>query len=87
MDVISTAVMTTRVRHCQLVCEFPGKKLLKSYCLFWKWIGWLYFIAAVDSDAANKMMDLIRDHFVNGDISAIHEDSSGIKLVSAEEFS
>ena len=41
---------------------------------------------AVDSDAANKMMDLIRDNFVNGDLSAVPEDSSGIKIVGAEEF-
>ena len=42
---------------------------------------------AVDSDAANKMMDLIRDSFVNGDVSTIPDDPSGIKLVGAEEFS
>ena len=41
---------------------------------------------AVDSDAANKMMDLIREKYVQGDLSAIAEDPSGIKLVSAEEF-
>lgn len=41
----------------------------------------------MDSDAANKMMDLIRDDFVNGDISALPDDPSGIKLVGAEEFS
>lgn len=41
---------------------------------------------AVDSDAANKMMDLIRNDFVNGDLSSIPDDDSGIKLVAAEEF-
>lgn len=41
---------------------------------------------AVDSDAANKMMSLIRDEFVNGDVSKIEGDPSGIKLVGAEEF-
>lgn len=40
----------------------------------------------MDSDAANKMMDLIREKYVQGDLSAIAEDPSGIKLVSAEEF-
>ena len=42
---------------------------------------------AVESDAANKVMDLIRDMFVNGDVSSVEVDEeSGIKLVSAEEF-
>jgi hypothetical protein len=41
---------------------------------------------AVESDAANKMMDLIRNDFVSGDLSALSEDSSGIKLVAADEF-
>lgn len=44
-------------------------------------------LSAVDSDAANSMMDLIRDQFVNGDLSSIPDDASGIKLVGAEEFS
>ncbi|KAG7345980.1 phosphoglucomutase/phosphomannomutase domain containing protein [Nitzschia inconspicua] len=46
-----------------------------------------YDYEAVESDAANKMMDLIRDQFVNGDLSTIPDDGSGIKLVGAEEFS
>lgn len=41
---------------------------------------------AVESDAANTMMDRIRDEFVNGDLSTLSEDPSGIKLVMAEEF-
>ena len=41
---------------------------------------------AVESDGANKMMDLIRERFVNGDLSKIDVDGSGIKLVKAEEF-
>ena len=45
-----------------------------------------YAYLAVESDAANKVMDLIRDTFVNGDISSVEDDESGIKLVSAEEF-
>ena len=45
-----------------------------------------YDYEAVDSDAANEMMDLIRDSFVNGDCSAIPGDDSGIKLTGAEEF-
>jgi hypothetical protein len=43
--------------------------------------------AGVDSDAANKVMDLIRDEFVGGDLSSVAPDDSGIKLVDAEEFS
>ena len=43
--------------------------------------------AAVDSGAANDMMDLIRDKYVNGDLEAVEEDESGIKIVGAEEFS
>mmetsp|Transcript_25863 Transcript_25863/g.61319 ORF Transcript_25863/g.61319 Transcript_25863/m.61319 type:complete len:703 (+) Transcript_25863:202-2310(+) len=46
-----------------------------------------YDYETVDSDAANKMMDLIRDSFVNGDVSTIPDDPSGIKLVGGEEFS
>lgn len=42
---------------------------------------------AVDSDAANNMMDLIREKYVNGDLDAVADDDSGIKLVDAEEFS
>ena len=33
------------------------------------------------------MMDLIREKFVQGDISALSQDTSGIKLVASEEFS
>jgi hypothetical protein len=43
-------------------------------------------MSAVESDAANKVMDLIRDHFVSGDVSVINGDDSGIKLTAAEEF-
>jgi hypothetical protein len=42
---------------------------------------------AVDSASASKVMDLIRDEFVNGDVSAVRADDSGVKLVKAEEFS
>ena len=41
---------------------------------------------AVESDGANKMMDLIRERFVKGDLSTVDADDSGIKLVKAEEF-
>jgi hypothetical protein len=41
---------------------------------------------AVDSHAANQMMDLIRDKYVSGDLATVAEDDSGIKLVAAEEF-
>jgi hypothetical protein len=43
-------------------------------------------MAAVESDAANKVMDLIRERFVSGDLSLIKGDDSGIKLTAAEEF-
>ena len=39
----------------------------------------------MDSDDANRVMDLIRNEFVNGDSAGA--DDSGIKLVTAEEFS
>jgi hypothetical protein len=41
----------------------------------------------VDSDSANKLMDLIRNEFVAGDITQIASDGSDITLVKAEEFS
>ena len=40
----------------------------------------------MESDAANKVIDLIRDDFIDGDLSSIPADDSGIKLVGAEEF-
>jgi len=46
-----------------------------------------YDYEGVDSAAANKVVDLIRDSFVNGDVSAVPAQDSGIKLVDAEEFS
>jgi phosphoglucomutase len=45
-----------------------------------------YDFEAVDSTDANKVMDLIRDEFVLGDVSSAFNDGSGIKLVDAEEF-
>lgn len=44
-----------------------------------------YDYEGVDSDAANKVMNLIRDELVGGD--SITDKESGIKFVSAEEFS
>jgi hypothetical protein len=68
--------MTTKVgaNACcfQLLCSHTNRAYL--------------FVLAVESDAANQVMDLIRDRFVNGDLSA-REDESGIKVVDAEEFS
>jgi phosphoglucomutase len=46
-----------------------------------------YDYEGVESEAANKVMSLVRDEFVNGDISSVTDDKSGIKLVDAEEFS
>jgi phosphoglucomutase len=45
-----------------------------------------YNLAAVESNDANKVMDLIRNEFVNGDVSAVDVDESGIKIVDAVEF-
>ena len=50
-------------------------------------IAWSCSELAVETDAANKVMDLIRERFVDGDVSAAMEDSSGIKIVAGEEFS
>lgn len=44
-----------------------------------------YDYEAVESDAANEVMDLIRDSFVNGNLESLEEDT--IKLVDAVEFS
>jgi phosphoglucomutase len=46
-----------------------------------------YDYEAVASDAANQVMDLIRDQFVQGDCASVADDDSGIKLRGAEEFS
>ena len=43
-------------------------------------------VPGVESDAANKVMDLVRERFVSGDLSAVEDDDSGITLVGAEEF-
>lgn len=40
----------------------------------------------VDSSAANKVMDFIRENFVNGDASSMEIGESGIKLTTAVEF-
>jgi len=45
-----------------------------------------YDYEAVESDAANKVMELIRDSFIDGDIASVVEDESSIKLVDAVEF-
>jgi phosphoglucomutase len=46
-----------------------------------------YDYEAVDSDAANQVMDLIRQNFVQGDLTSVDADESGIQLTNAEEFS
>lgn len=46
-----------------------------------------YDYEGVDSNAANEVMSVVRNDFVNGDISSVSDVESGIKLVSAEEFS
>jgi len=45
-----------------------------------------YDFEGVDSDDANKVMDLVRSSFVSGDLSSVADDDSGIKIISAEEF-
>eukprot|EP00559_Dactyliosolen_fragilissimus_P000527 CAMPEP_0184863940 /NCGR_PEP_ID=MMETSP0580-20130426/13031_1 /TAXON_ID=1118495 /ORGANISM="Dactyliosolen fragilissimus" /LENGTH=702 /DNA_ID=CAMNT_0027362535 /DNA_START=309 /DNA_END=2417 /DNA_ORIENTATION=+ len=45
-----------------------------------------YDYEAVESDAANKVMDLIRESFVNGNSSEVPVDKSGIKLTNGVEF-
>ena len=53
-------------------------------------ILWLIFnleTTAVESDAANEMMDLIRTDLIGTDFASLAEDPSGISLVGAEEFS
>jgi len=46
-----------------------------------------YDYEGVDSDAANRVMDIIRDNLVNGDASSVVSGDSGIKFVDAVEFS
>lgn len=43
-----------------------------------------YDYEGVDSNAANRVMDLIREQFIDGDLSTVSKDS--INLVAAEEF-
>jgi len=45
-----------------------------------------YDYEGVDSNDANKVMDLVRDSFVNGDASSVATSDSGIKLEDAVEF-
>lgn len=46
-----------------------------------------YDYEGVEVNAANKVMELIRSNFVNGDAASIADDKSGIKLLDAVEFS
>jgi phosphoglucomutase len=41
----------------------------------------------VESDAANRVMDLIRESYVGGDMTSVVDDGTEIQLVGAEEFS
>ena len=45
-----------------------------------------YDYEGVDSADANKVMDTIRESFVNGDTSSFAASDSGVKLVDAVEF-
>jgi hypothetical protein len=62
-------------------CKFDGD-YLTQFSIFFN-----FFNAAVESDAANEMMDLIRSDLLGADFSSLAEDPSGIALVGAEEFS
>jgi len=46
-----------------------------------------YDYEGVDASSANKVMDFIRESFVNGDASSMEIGESGIKLTNAVEFS
>lgn len=46
-----------------------------------------YDYEGVDSDAANQVMDEIRERFVNGDTAPLEANDSGVTLVDAVEFS
>lgn len=61
-----------------IVTQHWGKYGRHFYCR--------YDYEAVESDAANKVMDLIRDSFVNGDLTSVTSSDSGIKLMNAVEF-
>ena len=56
----------------------------------WKKYGRHYYCRydyeGVDSDAANQVMDIIRDNLVNGDASSLDHGDSGIKFIDAVEF-
>ena len=46
-----------------------------------------YDYEGVDSDAAKKVMDVIRERFVHGDTALVDQNDLGIELVDAVEFS
>ena len=45
-----------------------------------------YDYEGVDSEAANNVMNAIRENFVNGEVSSVDASASGIKLSGAVEF-
>ncbi len=45
-----------------------------------------YDYEGVDSEAANQVMDTIREHFVSGNAALPDANDSGVKLVDAVEF-
>lgn len=45
-----------------------------------------YDYEGVDSEAANNVMNAIRENFVNGDVSSVAASDSGFKLAGAVEF-
>jgi phosphoglucomutase len=45
-----------------------------------------YDYEGVDSEAANNIMNAIRENFVNGDVSSVAASVSGFKLAGAVEF-
>ena len=62
---------------CKIACS------ILFYCVPW---NFPFNDPGVDADAANRVMDLIRDEFVSGDIASLPSDGSGIDLKNAEEF-
>ena len=60
--------------------------VMKHWATYGRHFYCRYDYEAVDAGAANEVMDLIRDSFVTGDLTAVDDDGSGIKLTGAEEF-
>jgi len=60
--------------------------LLRHWVKYGRHFYCRYDYEAVETDAANEVMDYIRKSFVNGDVSLVPADDSGIKLLDGIEF-